>query len=279
MRTMEAVRAADVTSMHCGGTIARVYEPEDTGELLSLVATLEDFHVLGGGTNTIFEDTTITRPVIRLGRAFSFVEPTGEGLRAGAALPMKRLLSFSIRNGMAGIEFMAGIPGQLGGALWMNAGTPERGILDAVSELVIVEPSGVRTVKTADLDYGYRHGGIGDKAVIPSAAFRLERSSPEEVRRAVLSSLSRRRNQPHGYSSGSIFRNPPHGAAGYLIDQAGLKGLRVGGAKVSEIHANFIVNDRCATASDIKDLILKVKERVKERFGVELREEVKFIGQ
>ena len=80
-------------------------------------------------------------------------------------------------------------------------------------------------------------------------------------------------------SSGSIFRNPPHGAAGYLIDQAGLKGLRVGGAKVSEIHANFIVNDRCATASDIKDLILKVKERVKERFGVELREEVKFIGQ
>jgi len=279
MRMIEAVRAIDVTSMHCGGTIACIHEPGNAGELRKLIMELEDFLILGGGTNTIFEDTIITRPVIRLGREFGFIEPTEDGIRAGASVPMKRLLSFCIQNGLSGIEFMAGIPGQLGGALSMNAGTPEKGILDAVSNLEVVDRSGTRSMSTKELTYGYRTSGIGGKTVITAADFRLEQSTREAVRLAVLPYLARRRNQPHGYSSGSIFRNPPQQAAGYLIDQAGLKGLRVGGAKISEVHANFIINDRCATTADIKDLICQVKDRVRKRFGIELREEVKIIGQ
>ncbi|HXK48771.1 MAG TPA: UDP-N-acetylmuramate dehydrogenase [Deltaproteobacteria bacterium] len=279
MRMMEMVHAAEVTSMHCGGTIARIYEPAGTGELHELIVELGDFHILGGGTNTIFEDTTITRPVIRLGREFAFIEPVPGGVRAGAAVPMKRLLSFCIRNGQAGIEFMAGIPGLLGGALFMNAGTPERGIMDAATEVEVVDRTGIRTIPKADIRYGYRTGGFGEKTVITAAFLRLEPSTREEVRRSVLPHLDRRRGQPHGYSSGSIFRNPPRQAAGQLIDRAGLKGLRAGGAKVSEIHANFIINDRGATTGDIKRLISLIKTRVKDRFGIELREEVKIIGQ
>lgn len=279
MRMIEAVHAAEVTSMHCGGTISIIYEPGNTDELRELIMRLDDFHILGGGTNTIFEDITITRPVIRLGREFSFMEPIEGGIRAGASVPMKRLLSFCIKNGLSGIEFMAGIPGQLGGALSMNAGTPRQGILDTVSDLEVVDRSGIRVMGTSELRYGYRTSGIGEKTVITAATIRLEQSTREAVRQAVLAHLDQRRNQPHGYSSGSIFRNPPQQAAGYLIDQAGLKGLRVGGAKISEIHANFIINDRRATTADIKDLICRVKDRVKDRFGIELREEVKIIGQ
>lgn len=279
MRTIETIRAAEVTSMHCGGTIARIYEPRDAAELQSLLASLGDFYILGGGTNTIFEDGAITRPVIRLGDEFGFIEPIDGGVRAGAAVPMRRLLSFCIQNGLSGIEYMAGIPGHLGGALFMNAGTPRQGILDAVTELEVVDRSGVRTVSAESLDHGYRHSGIAEKTFITSAVIRLARTNRDAVRRAVLAHLAKRRGQPHGHCSGSIFRNPPGRAAGYLIDQAGLKGLRVGGAKVSEIHANFIMNDRGASAADIKDLIRQVKDRVRERFGIELKEEVRILGQ
>lgn len=279
MRMMEAVPATEVTSMQCGGTIARLYEPADAGELSSLLAEPGGFHILGGGTNTIFEDATIAMPVIRLGREFTFIEPVAGGVRAGAAVPMKRLLSFCIRNGLTGIEFMAGIPGLLGGALAMNAGTPGHGILDIVSALEIVDRTGTRIVKRTELSYGYRTGGIAEHEVVTAAVITLERSTREAVRQAVLPYLARRRNQPRGRSAGSIFRNPPGTAAGYLIDRAGLKGLRAGGAKISEIHANFIINDRQATTADIKDLIRQVKERVRERFGIELREEVRIVGQ
>lgn len=278
MRMMEAVPATEVSSMHCGGTIAHIYEPGNVGEIHALIRELGDFHVLGGGTNTIFEDTTIAMPVLRLGREFTFIELTEGGVRAGAAVPMKRLLSFCIRNGLSGIEFMAGIPGWLGGALFMNAGTPARGIMDVAVAVEAVDRSGVRFVQRADLDCGYRNGGIAGKTVITAAVLRLEQSTKEAVRQAVLPFLAQRRSQPRGYSCGSIFRNPEGSAAGYLIDQAGLKGLRVGGAKISEVHANFIINDRGATSSDIKDLIRQVKARVKERFGIVLREEVKIIG-
>ena len=139
MRMIEGVQAQNITSMHCGGTIACIYEPEDVKQLCDLVRAHEDFHMLGGGTNTIFEDTTISRPVIRLGEEFSRVELIQGGLSAGAAVPMKHLVSFCVRNGLSGMEFMAGIPGQLGGALFMNAGTPDKGILDIVMELEVVD--------------------------------------------------------------------------------------------------------------------------------------------
>jgi UDP-N-acetylmuramate dehydrogenase len=279
MKMMDMVSAHDVTSMRCGGTIMRVYEPENTRELIDLVRDLEGFHLLGGGTNTIFADETIARPVIRLGRAFAGMDPAPGALRAGAAVPMKRLVSFCVRNGLSGIEFMAGIPGHLGGAVFMNAGTPEKGILDAVSELEVVNASGARTLTPRDLPYGYRTGGIPERTVVTWATIALRSTSRDEAKKAVLPYVMKKRTQPRGFSCGSVFKNPPGAAAGMLIDRAGMKGYRVGGAKVSEAHANFIINDGTATCADVQELIRLIKEKVKARFGIALTEEVRIIGQ
>ncbi len=275
---MDNVSAASITSMRCGGVVARVLEPDDVRELAGLVGGLETYHVLGAGTNTIFADDTIRTPVIRLGRTFDFIEPVAGGIRAGGATPVKRILSHCIRTGLTGLEFMAGIPGTLGGAVYMNAGTANRGIMEAVDSLEIVDKDGLRTVAPGDVGYGYRSGGIPPNAVVTSCVLRLELSTPGRVRSLVLEHLGRRRTQPHEPSAGSVFKNPPQAPAGALIDQAGLKGLRAGGAMISVKHANFIVNMGGAKTSDITRLIDIVKNTVKRRFGVDLVEEVRIIG-
>jgi UDP-N-acetylmuramate dehydrogenase len=279
MRIMPMVSATEVTSIHCGGTIKCVYEPENTDQLVKLLQSLDSFVILGGGTNTIFVDSLVIRPVIRLGREFAGIKPCADGIRAGAAVPMKRLFSHCARNGLSGIEFMAGIPGWLGGAVYMNAGTPDRGFLDAVEEIEVADRNGVRTIPRKGLACGYRTGGISPDTVVVSATLRLERSSKEAVRKAALPYLEKKKLQPKGYNSGSIFRNPEGTAAGLLIDRAGLKGMRVGGAKVSEVHANFIINEGNASTSDITGLISMIKQRVHDEFGIELKEEVRIVGQ
>jgi len=279
MRMIEMVHAYDITSMHCGGTIERIYEPENQDQLSILMNELHDFYILGGGTNTIFTDDRVTKPVIRLGKEFSTIEPISSGLHVGAAVPSKHLVSYCARNGLSGMEFMAGIPGHLGGALFMNAGTPEKGILDMVTELEIMDLSGKKTIPRSDLHYSYRIGGIPEKTIITFAKLSVKKTSRENVRLGILFYLRKRRNQPHGYTSGSTFRNPEGKTAGYLIEKAGLKGIRIGGAKVSEIHANFIINDGTATTRDIQELITLIKEKVKGEFGIILTEEVKIIGQ
>lgn len=279
MRMMPMVSAHDITSMHCGGTIKCVYEPEDIGQLVELLKSLDSFIVLGGGTNTIFADSLVTRPVIRLGREFAGIKPCPAGIRAGAAVPMKRLFSYCVRKGLSGIEFMAGIPGWLGGAVFMNAGTPDVGFLDAAEEIEVADRNGVRTIHPQDLSCGYRTGGISSETIVISATIRLRPSTKEAVRKASLPYLKKKKQQPRGYNSGSIFRNPAGTAAGLLIDRCGLKGTRIGGAKISEVHANFIVNDGNASTSDITGLISLVKKRVRDEFGIELKEEVRIVGQ
>jgi UDP-N-acetylmuramate dehydrogenase len=279
MRMLEAVQAQTITSMHCGGTIECIYEPEDVNQLCEIVRKHQDYHILGGGTNTIFEDTTISRPVIRLGKEFAGMETVPGGLLAGAAVPMKHLVSYCVRNGLSGIEFMAGIPGLLGGALFMNAGTPEKGILDTVMELELVDSTGLHTMKPQDLGYSYRRSSLSAKTVIISARIALSTSTRAAVRSAVLPYIIKKRAQPRGWGSGSIFKNPPEMPAGMLIEKAGFKGVKIGGARVSEVHANFIINDGTATASDILELISLIKERVRKQFGIGLVEEVRIIGQ
>jgi len=279
MRMIETVHAHEVTSMHCGGIIACVCEPEDTRQIQDFIRSRQDFHILGGGTNTIFDDGTITRPVMRLGKEFSGIHRVPEGITAGAAVSMKHLSAYCVKNGLAGLEFMAGIPGQLGGAIFMNAGTPEKGILDVIKEFEVVDGAGVRTMYPEKLGYGYRRSNIGAQLVITKATLLVQPSTEYEVRAAVLEYLAKRRSQPRGFSSGSIFKNPEGSPAGRLIDQAGLKGYRIGGARISEVHANFIINDGTATARDIRELIELVKETVRGRFGIALSEEVRIIGQ
>ncbi len=279
MKEYASVNACDLTTMHCGGTIATLYEPETKEELTSLLGGLDAFVVIGGGSNLIFSDGLITTAVIRLGKAFSSLSIEGGALHAAAATPLKALLQYCLRNNLSGLEFMSGIPGTVGGAIAMNAGTPDKGIMDAVLEVEYVDGTGTHVVKRDAIHYGYRRGGFDSRAVVTSARLCVQPGAPEEIAATMESYLLKKKNQPGGFSSGSMFRNPPGSAAGHLIEQAGLKGLRIGGAKISEIHGNFIINDGNATTADIRSLLHMIKERVKERFGIELQEEVKIIDE
>ncbi len=278
MRQFSRICASDLTTMHCGGKIAVLFEPESPQQLRELIGRLEDFVVLGGGSNLIFEDTLITRPVIRLGRGFNTIQRTGDHLAAGAALSTGALLSSCVDNGLSGLEFIAGIPGTVGGALWMNAGTSTSGIMNAVESVEVMDREGIHTLAREAIPYGYRHGGIPTQSVILGARFALNSAPRDRIQETIASFLEKRRSQPRGYSCGSVFRNPAGSAAGLLIEQAGMKGFSIGGAKVSDIHANFIINDGNASTSDIKVLIDTVKQRVREKFGIELVEEVRIIG-
>ena len=261
--------------MRCGGRIAQLITVESPDELLRLVAGLNEYIILGGGYNTIFPDGLTLTPVIRLGEAFEVVDADGSGnLYAGGGASIASMITVCKEKGLSGIEFMAGIPGTIGGAVTMNAGTNDRGIMDVLSFIDLTDASGSRRIGKSDINYGYRHTMLPPKALITGAGFSLNISSPEDVRVKVASFIERRRKQPKGLSSGCIFKNPEGSSAGYLIDKAGLKGSCVGGAIVSDIHANFIINDGSASSSDILKLIGIIKDEVKKQFSVELKEEV-----
>lgn len=279
MREYRSVGACELTTMRCGGTIGTLYEPETHEELEKLVTGLKRYVLIGGGSNLIFPDGLITTPVIRLGAAFSSVEPAPDGLTAGGAAPLAQVLRFCLENALTGLEFLTGIPGTVGGALSMNAGTAETGIMERLIEARYVDGRGVHTVSGEEIPYRYRSGGFDDGAVIVSGLLRTRPGSPGEIASTMKAFLNRRKSQPAGFTCGSVFKNPPGQAAGYLIEQAGLKGFRVGGATVSEIHANFIINEGTATSADVRSLVGAIKERVKDRFGVELEEEVRILDE
>jgi UDP-N-acetylmuramate dehydrogenase len=261
--------------MRCGGRIAQLITAESMDDLLRLLAGLNEYIILGSGYNTIFPDGLTLTPVIRLGEAFEAVDADDSGnLYAGGGASAASILALCTEKGLSGIEFMAGIPGTLGGMVRMNAGTNDRGIMDVLSFIDLADASGPRRVTKNDIAYGYRYTALPQKAVITGAGLSLAVSSTDDVRVKVASFIERRKNQPKGLSSGCIFKNPEGSSAGFLIDKAGLKGLRVGGAVVSDIHANFIINDGSASSSDIVKLIEVVKDEVKKQFSVELEEEV-----
>jgi UDP-N-acetylmuramate dehydrogenase len=277
MKTGDALATA-ISSMRCGGRIAQLLTAESGEEIIHLAASLDDFIILGGGTNIIFPDGILLTPVVRLGKFFEDISETDGIVYAGAAATVSALLAYCRKNGLAGIEFMAGIPGTIGGAVKMNAGTNEKGIMDAVSYIDIADRSGAMRISRKDINYAYRHTGIPERSVIIGVGLSLSVSSPDEVSAKVTSFMDRRGSQPKGHSCGCIFKNPPGQSAGYLIDRAGMKGLRIGGAVVSDIHANFIINDGSASTSDILILIGKIKEEVRKKYGIELEEEVRIIA-
>ncbi len=277
MRKCRTAYACEMTTMHCGGMIARLYEPETKEQLAELIQSLDTFIVVGGGSNMIFPDGTTDTPVIRLGKGFGAIVCGEDAVSAGASASTARVLAHCAGNGLSGLEFLSGIPGTIGGALSMNAGTKDEGIMDALETAEFMDREGMHSVGKGEISYGYRKGGFPPHAVITGARLKVWKSTPEEVRSKMESYLSKRKGQPGGYSSGSVFRNPPGRAAGFLIEQAGLKGFRIGGAKVSEIHANFIINDGNASSADIKSLVGLIKQRVKEQFGIELQEEVRIV--
>ncbi len=277
MREYRDIDASKMITMHCGGRLAYLYEAQSVDDVRALVSEHQNFYVLGSGTNTIFGDGTIELPVIVLGRDFDYLHEENDIITAGAATNTARLLNYCAENGLSGIEPLAGIPGSLGGAVSMNAGTGDWGIMENVDSLKFIDNEGLQQLEASEIDFGYRYCSLPKRAVVTEISFKLDRTRPETVLNLIDEKMKNRKLQPHGYSSGCIFKNPQGDSAGRLIDAAGLKGTSIGGAFVSETHANFIINDGTASADEIRKLIRAVKNQVREHFGIELREEVKII--
>lgn len=273
------------TSWKVGGPADYYLLPADEGELQEIVRygnkTGLPLFVFGNGTNLLVRDGGIRGLVVHLGAPFNYIYREGSSLRAGAGTPLTMLAREAAKEGLGGLGFGAGIPGSLGGALVMNAGAFGSYIGRLVSKIRLVRFDGKAiTLGREDIVFGYRKSNLAEKGIIVEALLELEKGDPEELNREVEHCLGeRRRRHPALPSAGSVFRNPPERPAGSLIEAAGGKGLSVGPARVSEKHANFIINPGGASAGDIEELIERVRRLVREKFAVELQAEVRIIGE
>jgi UDP-N-acetylmuramate dehydrogenase len=258
--------------------------PEDEADLAYFLAGLPadiPATVVGLGSNLIVRDGGVEGVVIRLGRGFSGIAVEGERIRAGAAVPDVRVARTAQEAGLAGLAFLRGIPGAVGGALRMNGGAYGRETKDALVEARGVDRAGkLRVFANGDMHYSYRHCGVPDDVVFTEAVFQGTRGDPAAIA-ADMDKIteSREATQPvKSRTGGSTFKNPPGGKAWQLIDAAGCRGLVVGDAQVSELHCNFLINRGNATAADIETLGETVRARVQEHSGVALEWEIRRIG-
>src|SRR5512135_273405 len=261
-----------------GGPAAYLARPKSLDQLLGLMRRCRNaevpFKILSGGSNVLVRDEGVKALVIHLeSPAFSDVTVRGNLVEAGAAVPLTALISQSARAGLAGLEILTGIPGTVGGSLRCNAGDRLGAIGQFVRKAIVIDAADEVQVRDRDdLSFTDRESNL-DEPVILSAEFELDHEDPESVvRRMRRIWIIKKENQPYGHqSSGCIFKNPsPELSAGTLIDQAGLKGTRHGGAEVSDRHANFIVAQPGASASDVLHLIDQIRQRVWQQFGYEL---------
>lgn len=277
------------TSMRAGGRADIVAFPAGRVELAGLITFLKacgvPYTALGNGTNLIVRDGGYRGVVICL-QKLKGISLSGSGeertMAALAGTPLREMVSRAAQEGLSGLEFCAGIPGSLGGALRMNAGAYGREMKDVVIRLELLNSAGeVKNIEREDLIFSYRNLELPAGALIVDGEFVLRVSSREAVEKEVRRILDLRgAKHPLNFpNSGSIFKNPAGAPAGRLIEQCGLKGLRVGGAAVSELHGNFIVNLGNAEAADIIELIGMITESVREKTGVSLETEVRIIGE
>jgi UDP-N-acetylmuramate dehydrogenase len=237
--------------------------------------------ILGSGSNMLVLDGGVKGLVMNLSQTFLELEVSGEQIRCGAGVRTSRLLALSAMRSLTGLEGLTGVPGTVGGAIKGNAGTSLAAIADHLDWIRLVDCSGEeRCLARAEIDAGYRHCILPMGSVIVEACFTLRRAEAEEIR-GTISTLLVRRNltQPvEVRSAGCIFKNPPGDFAGRLVEQAGLKGLRRGGAQISEKHGNFIVNLGGATAAEVLWLIERARAEVMVKAGVALELEIQVVG-
>ncbi len=276
---------AELTWFRVGGPAQVLFMPEDEGDLAYLLTGLPgDIPVtaIGLGSNLIVRDGGVPGVVVRLGRGFNEVIVEGARVRAGAAVPDVKVARAAQEAGIAGLAFLRGIPGAIGGALRMNGGAYGGEIKDVLVEARGVDRAGaLRVYSNADMDFSYRHCGVPDGVIFTQALFQGRPGDATAIA-AEMDKIteSREATQPiKSRTGGSTFKNPPGHKAWQLIDAAGCRGLRIGDAQVSEMHTNFVINLGGATAADIETLGETVRQRVKERCGVDLDWEIKRIGE
>jgi UDP-N-acetylmuramate dehydrogenase len=275
---------AELTWFRVGGPAQVLFMPEDESDLAYGLGALPaelPVTVVGLGSNLIVRDGGVVGVVVRLGRGFSEIRVDGTRVTAGAAVPDVKVARAAQEAGLAGLSFLRGIPGAIGGALRMNGGAYGRETKDAlVSARAVDRAGGIHVLAAADMHYSYRHCGAPDDFIFTEATFQgaagdratiaVEMDKITEAREATQPIKSR--------TGGSTFKNPPGRKAWELIDAAGCRGLVVGGAQVSELHCNFLINLGQASAADIESLGETVRKRVKVSSGVELEWEIKRIG-
>ncbi len=273
-------------SFRIGGPADLLALPRSADELRGLISWLfanqTPFVVLGQGSNVLIADAGIRGIVVKIGKGVDRVTINGDSVTAEAGVGLPHLARRVIEPGLSGLEFGAGIPGSLGGAVVMNAGAHGQAMADVVASVQVLTPDGEVQFARDSLAYAYRSSVLqGHRAVVLEATLQLRRGDPQAIRAQTDSWLRHRsQTQPIGPpSSGCVFRNPSGDHAGRLIEAAGGKGAMVGDARVSEIHANYLLNTGKATAADVLALMDKVSRLVVEKCGVRLDPEIQILGE
>lgn len=274
----------DYTSFKTGGVAKIMIEPENPLAAASVLRALtrrgEDYYILGNGSNLLVSDKGITKPVIHIGKAMSDIRVDGEYVICQAGALLSTVAQTAYKNGLTGMEFAHGIPGSVGGAVCMNAGAYGGEMKDIIDWIDYAAPTGETYRMDCDSAlFSYRKSFFSDKNyIVTQVCVKLKSGNSDEIL-AKMKELSekRRSKQPLEYpSAGSTFKRPEGYFAAALIEEAELKGVSVGGASVSEKHAGFVINKGGATTGDVVSLMEKIKQTVKEKFGVELEAEVKY---
>lgn len=274
------------TSFRIGGNAKLFVEPQSENELALLVRSFYEheveFFILGNGSNLLVNDDGVSKVVIHLGKGFdSLVMLDETTIAASAGAPLSSVCKLALSKGLTGLEFAYGIPGSVGGAVYMNAGAYGGEMKDVVSSCSHIDKTGgFGLLKNDELSFGYRKSAYcANGCIVTNATFKLKKGDKNEIEERMNELLQKRIDkQPLNYpSAGSVFKRPEGYFAGALIEQSGLKGKIIGGAAVSEKHAGFIVNVGNATCRDVLELIEYCQKTVFEKFGVELETEIKRI--
>ncbi len=274
------------TTLRVGGPADYFAEPKSEEALLTLIKTAKEAGVpvllLGNGSNLLVRDGGFRGLAIRLGKAFSRIERRENRLYAQAGALLSVLARQAQEASLTGLEFAQGIPGSVGGGVYMNAGAYGGELAQTVESVRVLDGETIREIPGNEMNFSYRHSRAMEEGwIILGAQFRLAPGDPERIEAAMRDFASRRKEkQPLEYpSAGSFFKRPAGHFAGALIEGAGLKGLSVGGAQVSEKHAGFLINTGGATANDFLRLMERVQASVMEKYGVPLEPEVRIVGE
>lgn len=274
------------TTFRVGGPADYFVMPESSGEVQQVISLCREekmpYYVIGNGSNLLVSDEGYRGVILQIYRTMSRIEAEGTLIRAQAGALLSAIAAKAYENSLTGFEFAAGIPGTIGGASVMNAGAYGGEMKDVIRSVTVLDRDGkIRKIEREDLEMGYRTSIISKEGYITlEAEIELSEGKPEEIK-ALMDDLRTRRvtKQPLEYpSAGSTFKRPEGYFAGKLIQDTGLAGFQVGGAQVSEKHCGFVINKENATAADIDSLMRQVSEKVKEKFGVTLEQEVKRLG-
>ncbi len=274
------------TSFKIGGPADELCEAESVQEIKDLIEYAKEknieYTVMGNGSNLLVGDKGIRGLVIKIAHGFSRASVSGKTITASSGILLSKLANLALSENLSGLEFASGIPGTLGGAIFMNAGAYGGEMKDVIKKVTYLENGEVKTVENKELDFGYRRSRFcGTDAIILSAEIELKKAEYDEIKEKMEDFKERRTSkQPLSMpSAGSTFKRPEGYFAGKLIEDANLKGFSIGGAQVSEKHSGFVINTGNSTAQDVVDLIKHIQKTVYDKFGVELETEVKMVGE